>query len=120
MTPSFTHFRTVLPLLGGANFTAEQLDSLLGIAFGVSGAAIPNTNYIAELQVGVDGGLLCPIRGKCVADSFDWMYQDPWGMFTTLPGVTEVQQHAQCVVLSGKTYADGECVRMHRAATLGR
>lgn len=44
--------RSVIPLLGGAGFTAEQLDSLLGIAFGVSGAAIPNTNYVAELQVG--------------------------------------------------------------------
>lgn len=42
---------SVLPLLGGAGFSAGQLDSLLGIAFGVSGTAIANTNYIAALQV---------------------------------------------------------------------
>lgn len=46
---------SVLPLLGGAAFTADQLDVLLGVAFGVSnaGTAIPSTNY-------VNGLLVCP------------------------------------------------------------
>jgi hypothetical protein len=45
---------TVLPLLGGADFTAEQLDTLLGVAFGLaqSGSSIPSTNYVASLLVG--------------------------------------------------------------------
>ena len=42
----------VIPLLGGAGFTADQVDSLLGIALGVNGGAIPNSNYVAGLQVG--------------------------------------------------------------------
>lgn len=47
-SPALTN---VLPLLGGAGFTADQADSLLGIALGVNGGAIPNTNYVAGLQV---------------------------------------------------------------------
>ncbi len=41
---------SVLPLLGGAGFTANQLDSLLGIALGADGGAIAGTNYVAGLQ----------------------------------------------------------------------
>lgn len=44
---------SILPLLGGKDFTAEQLDTLLGVAFGVaqSGTSIPSTNYITGLHV---------------------------------------------------------------------
>ena len=44
---------SVLPLLGGAEFTADQLDTLLGVAFKVSnaGTAIPSTNYVSGLLV---------------------------------------------------------------------
>ncbi|CAL8466019.1 g5555 [Coccomyxa elongata] len=45
---------SVLPLLGGADFTADQLDTLLGVAFKVSnaGTAIPSTNYVSGLLGG--------------------------------------------------------------------
>ena len=44
---------SVLPLLGGKTFTADQLDVLLGVAFGLSnaGTAIPSTNYVSGLLV---------------------------------------------------------------------
>ncbi|BDA48212.1 Uncharacterized protein sll1483 at N-terminal half [Coccomyxa sp. Obi] len=45
---------SVLPLLGGADFTADQLDTLLGVAFKVSnaGTAISSTNYVSGLLGG--------------------------------------------------------------------
>ena len=44
---------SVLPLLGGKTFTADQLDVLLGVAFGLSnaGTAIPASNYVSNLLV---------------------------------------------------------------------
>jgi len=43
----------VLPLLGGRDFSADQLDTLLGVAFSLAnaGTSIPSTNYVSGLLV---------------------------------------------------------------------